>query len=212
MKIKNWAKFQHFKDRKPPWVKLYRDILDDVEWFELEPKLAKILVMLWLIASEEQNGELPDSKKLAFRLRLTEKEINTAIIGLSHWLEQSDIDAISLRYQDDLPETETETETKRETEKKERATRLQDNWQPSDDMIKFCVTERPDLNWQAVANGFRDYWISVAGAKGRKADWQATWRNWVRNQRKAFGNKFPTNGKSENQLTAERLMSRLNND
>lgn len=27
---------------------------------------------------------------------------------------------------------------------------------------------------------FRDYWYSVAGAKGVKCDWEATWRNWVR--------------------------------
>jgi len=27
---------------------------------------------------------------------------------------------------------------------------------------------------------FRDYWHGVAGAKGRKADWRATWRNWIR--------------------------------
>lgn len=27
---------------------------------------------------------------------------------------------------------------------------------------------------------FRDYWVGVAGAKGRKADWRATWRNWIR--------------------------------
>jgi hypothetical protein len=211
MKIKNWAKFQHFKDRKPPWVKLYRDILDDVEWFELDSKLAKILVMLWLIASEEQNGELPDSKKLAFRLRLTEKEINTAIIGLSHWLEQSDTDAISSRYQSDLPETETETETetKREAEKKGRATRLQDNWQPSDDMIQFCLQERPDLDWKFVSEGFRDYWISQAGAKGRKADWSATWRNWVRNQRKSFGSNQPANGKTQNQINADRVLAEL---
>lgn len=119
MKIKNWTKFQHFKDRKPPWVKLYRDLLDDVEWFELDPKLAKILVMLWLIASEEQDGTIPDSKKLAFRLRMTEKDINQALNGLSHWLEHDDIELISTRYQHDAPETETETEleTKKEAEK-----------------------------------------------------------------------------------------------
>lgn len=27
---------------------------------------------------------------------------------------------------------------------------------------------------------FRDYWLGVGGQKGVKADWQATWRNWVR--------------------------------
>jgi len=115
MKIKNWSKFQHFKDRKPPWVKLYRDLLDDIEWHELDPKAAKVLVMLWLIASEDE-GSIPPNKQLAFRLRMSEKETEVCISKLSHWLEQDDDNVISTRYQDDAPETETETET--ETEKK----------------------------------------------------------------------------------------------
>jgi len=115
MQIKNWKKFQHFKDRKPPWVKLYRDLLDDIEWFELDPKAAKVLVMLWLIASED-DGNIPTAKQLAFRLRMSEKETEVCISKLSHWLEQGDNDVISTRYQDDAPETETETEKEIETE------------------------------------------------------------------------------------------------
>jgi len=115
MKIKNWSKFQHFKDRKPPWVKLYRDLLDDIEWHELDPKAAKVLVMLWLIASEDE-GSIPPNKQLAFRLRMSEKETEVCISKLSHWLEQDDDNVISTRYQDDAPETETETETEKKTE------------------------------------------------------------------------------------------------
>ena len=107
--IKNWNKFQHFKDRRPPWIKLYREILDDLEWHELEPKAAKVLVMLWLIASET-DGNLPEIKNLAFRLRMSEKDAMSCVDKLSHWLNQDDINVISERYQDDLPETETETE------------------------------------------------------------------------------------------------------
>ena len=110
IRIKDWHKFQHFKDRRPPWVKLYRDLLDDLEWHELEPKAAKALVMLWLIASEN-DGELPELKKLAFRLRISEAATNEVCSKLSHWLSQDDIKVISDGYQDDRPETETETET-----------------------------------------------------------------------------------------------------
>ena len=110
MRIKNWTKFQHFKDRRPPWVKLYRDILDDLEWHELDPLAAKVLVMLWLIASENE-GRIPENKTLAFRLRLTEVKTKEIVIKLSHWLEQEDINPISNGYQHDLPETETERET-----------------------------------------------------------------------------------------------------
>ena len=113
MKIKNWSKFQHFKDRKPPWIKLYRDVLDDMEWYELDPLSSKVLVMCWLIASEDE-GRLPNTKTLAFRLRMTEKQTIDCINKLSHWLEQDDIDLISEQYQSDSLETERETETKRE--------------------------------------------------------------------------------------------------
>ena len=110
MKIKNWSKFQHFKDRKPPWVKLYRDVLDDLEWHELDPLASKVLVMCWLIASED-DGRLPNTKTLAFRLRMSEKQTLDCLNKLSHWLEQDDINTISEQYQVDGLETETETET-----------------------------------------------------------------------------------------------------
>ena len=109
IRIKNWTKFQHFKDRRPPWVKLYRDLLDDMEWHQLEPRAAKTLVMLWLIASEN-DGDLPEAKTLAFRLRSTERALLDVLGELSHWLEADDIKTISPRYRDDAPETETETE------------------------------------------------------------------------------------------------------
>ena len=119
-RIRNWSKFQHFKDRRPPWVKLYRDILDDIDWHELDPMAAKVLVMLWLIASED-DGNLPDKKQLAFRLRITMKQLDTVLEQLSKWVESVAVSnssatdkncssMISSCYQTDAPETETETE------------------------------------------------------------------------------------------------------
>ena len=63
------------------------------------------------------------------------------------------------------------------------ASRLPADWVPNEIEIEFCKTERPDLQASAVADRFRDYWCAVAGQKGRKSDWPATWRNWVRNER-----------------------------
>jgi len=116
LRVKNWERFQHFKDRRPPWIKLYRDLLDDIEWHHLDSGSAKVLVMLWLIASEDQQrqGTLPGVAELAFRLRIPEKQLNLHLTKLSHWLFQDDIKAISEGYQSDRPETETETETETE--------------------------------------------------------------------------------------------------
>jgi hypothetical protein len=112
-RVKDWRKFQHFRDRRPPWIKLYRDLLDDPDWHDLKPDAAKALVMLWLIASED-DGNLPDPRKLAFRMRMNEKQVNQLLNSLTHWLEQVDIGVISPGYLDDAPERETyreETET-----------------------------------------------------------------------------------------------------
>jgi len=185
MQIRNWKKFQHFKDRKPPWVKLYRDILDDLDWHELDATASKVLVMCWLIASED-DGRLPPVKTLAFRLRMSEKQTNDCLNKLSHWLEQDDISVISERYQSDSLETETETEKERETEvEKKRGTkgsRLSTDFELPDSWTEFCQSERPDLNPRKVFDSFKDYWVAKAGAAGVKLDWTATWRNWVRNQ------------------------------
>ncbi len=68
------------------------------------------------------------------------------------------------------------------TKQRTKGSRLSTDFELPDSWTEFCQTERPDLNPQKVFDSFKDYWVSKAGAAGVKLDWQATWRNWVRNQ------------------------------
>lgn len=82
-------------------------------------------------------------------------------------------------------ETETETETDREVAKATstrtaRGARLDPDWMPSREDIAAIADQCPGLDTQTEHRSFVDYWISVAGAKGVKLDWSATWRNWMR--------------------------------
>lgn len=63
-----------------------------------------------------------------------------------------------------------------------RGTRLPEGWRPSAEDQMYCRTERPDLRLSEVAANFYDYWIAQPGTKGRKSDWSATWRSWVRKE------------------------------
>jgi hypothetical protein len=76
----NWADFQHYKDRNPPWIKLHKKLLDNYE-FQCLPIASRALApMLWLIASEDDRGEIDAApRKLAFRLRMTERELTDAL-------------------------------------------------------------------------------------------------------------------------------------
>jgi uncharacterized protein YdaU (DUF1376 family) len=67
-----------------------------------------------------------------------------------------------------------------------RATRLPDDCPTTED-IAWAQAERPDLDVRSVAATFRDHWIAVPGKDGRKLEWSATWRNWVRKQRPSTG-------------------------
>ncbi len=121
IRIKNWHEFQHFKDRSPPWIKLYRENLYRRDIMSLSDRNFKILVCLWMLASEDQDkaGTLPPIEDISFKLRLPEIDVTRAIKDLRQFLEFDDINLISQGYLFDAPETETEAYSKEtETEKK----------------------------------------------------------------------------------------------
>jgi hypothetical protein len=113
-KVKDWDDFQHYKTgknatKRPEWIKLYTRLLDDIEFHNLDGKDAKTLILLWMLASEN-GGVLPEVKTIAFRLRLSEREINSILGRLPHWIE--DIPRT-------VPRTEEEENTSKNTNKKE---------------------------------------------------------------------------------------------
>lgn len=63
----------------------------------------------------------------------------------------------------------------------QRGSRLAQDFELTEDWVKFCRQERPELIPHKVFSSFKDYWIAQPGQKGVKLDWFATWRNWVRN-------------------------------
>ena len=92
-----------------------------------------------------------------------------------------------------MPNQEQEQEQEQDIDapsaapKSPRGTSLRADWQLPDDWRAWAEAQRPDLDVLLVADAFRDFWIAKPGKDGRKSDWQATWRNWVRNQRSAAG-------------------------
>lgn len=64
---------------------------------------------------------------------------------------------------------------------KTMGSRLADGWKPSDEGRAFA-RERLGTGRRAHEElaKFTDHWRGKAGAAGRKVDWEATWRNWVR--------------------------------
>lgn len=61
------------------------------------------------------------------------------------------------------------------------------DWKLPEDLKQWALTERPDwsdVDVFRVADSFKDFWIAKTGSSATKLDWPATWRNWVRNEKR----------------------------
>jgi len=184
---KNWDVFQHYKDRCPPWIKLHRDLLNDRVYMCLPLASKALAPLLWLLASESKDGTFDGSlDELVFRLHITPKDYQDGVkplIDKGFFVVASGVLADS--YQVAIPETERERETETKTEKRQtsnRGTRLPADFAYPKEWADFCMHTRPELNLQNTFDEFKDYWTALPAGKGTKADWTATWRNWVRRQ------------------------------
>jgi hypothetical protein len=191
--VKNFEKFQHYKDRAPPWIKLYNELLDDYEFGRLPDASKMHLIAIWLLASRSGNKIPYDSAWVARRINANTKVDLTLLacsgfIVVDQQLQEAGQDASNtLAYcnQDACLEGEGE-KRKVETEeiaasppktRKKPARSLPDNFEIS-----------PANHSHAKALGFSDSEIKRehqrffmhAKAKGLTyADWDAAEYNWI---------------------------------
>jgi len=92
MRIKNWDKFNYYNTSNPKyrkemtWFKIYgRDILNNLDWFQLSSDQKATLFELWCLASQDE-GNLPSVDIIAFRLRKDKDYIINMLEVLSDWL------------------------------------------------------------------------------------------------------------------------------
>lgn len=77
-----------------------------------------------------------------------------------------------------------------------KGTALSADWKLPKAWGEWALSEKPELkadDIRRMADTFKDHWLANANrATGKKADWLATWRNWVRNSKAAVGVQFQT--------------------
>jgi hypothetical protein len=166
---KNWAVFQHYKDRCPPWIKLHRDLLND-RVFMCLPLASKALApLLWLLASESKDGTFDGSlDELVFRLHITPKDYQDGVkplIDKGFFVVASGV--LAECYQDAIPEREREREgeTETKTERKKNAT------------VVACPSDVAEQVWQD--------WLSLR--KSKKASVTETVVNGARQEANKLG-------------------------
>lgn len=126
--IKSWSRFQHYKARRPPWIKLHRSLLDDRQFAELSGHAAKLLVQLWLIASESEDGTITgDIEDIGFRVHRDVDEVLPAIqeLALRGLIQMGEADASAVQAPCERVASESPPEGERETERKSKRRKRQ---------------------------------------------------------------------------------------
>lgn len=84
LSIVGWDRFQHYKDRDPPWIKLYRDLLTTESWV-LGTDLSRLVQVASLLLAARYTNKIPLQWKLLRKvasLDCSEKEFLSAVSHL----------------------------------------------------------------------------------------------------------------------------------
>jgi hypothetical protein len=167
LKVKNWSSHQSYKDRKPPWIRFHKAILDDYKFHKMSIASRALLPMLWLLASEHSDptsGVIDTPiEEIAFRLRWNEGELKSTIqeiisAGFLSEIESRN-ESVTEPLQDRTKTVTPETETETETEKKE---------------IASPVNKKSSARKKSVRDDSTNpYWITGKVIKLRKDDYDA---------------------------------------
>lgn len=124
-----WERFQHYKDRDPPWVKLYRDLLTSESWV-LGTDLSRLVQVASTLLAARYSNAIPYEFRLIRKvasLDCTESEFDAAIAHLEahkflqvHEVAPSASTTLAPRQQSATSETE-KRQSREETEAEQNA-------------------------------------------------------------------------------------------
>ena len=115
LRVRNWSRFQHYRDRNPPWIKLHWEMLASEDWTMLADA-SKLLAVVCMLVASRNNGMVPDNPAYLKRVAYLDKTPNLKPLIDCGFLEKMQADASESKQKqaDATTETEGETETEKE--------------------------------------------------------------------------------------------------
>lgn len=121
-RVRNWDKFQHYKNRNPPWIKLHTSLLENYEFGCLQDASKLLAMCIWLLAARSDNKMPADPDWIRSKCNLKTKPDLAPLFdgGFIEWiqelplLEQDASSALAGSKQSATSEREGERETERE--------------------------------------------------------------------------------------------------
>jgi len=126
--ISNWNRHQHYKDRRPPWIKLEIEIIEEfdadgnVKKFHPMPDSAKLTFICLLCLRAHFNDKIPFKNEKWLKRKLGLKQINLQPLVNAGYIsiDSNSVAELAQNCSANVKSDTPERETERETYKKER--------------------------------------------------------------------------------------------
>lgn len=180
-----------------------RDIMADIAAAGLAPEQLALVMELTASLSATNTGTRSKGALRQERYRNRQREASQSVtsdadVTVVTLCDGCDADVAEVPSPSPLPDKAPQTPKINPTprphpgtarEPARMGTRLPVDFSIPEDWLAWAIAER---GWsrreaESEADSFHDHWIAKPGKDGRKVDWAATWRNWVRKSRRANG-------------------------
>lgn len=191
LSIKNFEKYQHYKHRNPPWIRLYGSLFGDREFLQMPIRARYLYVGLLTLAAQHGNAVRNDCNWIAHRLGMDVSEVDLKPLYRSGFLLASRKHIASIVQAKQFSDSSDSSDNSEDTEGQSigraasaspsRVVPLRGSVYP--DGFEFdpradALAKSYGLNPHKEQAAFRDHHV----AKGTIfKDWQAAFRNWLRN-------------------------------
>lgn len=94
-----------------------------------------------------------------------------------------------------------------------KSARLQEDFKVSEKAWETMAEHFPQVDLKLETYAFKDYWASASGSNASKKDWDAAWRNWIRNSyKRAKPKNYVASGESDDARREREIRELLLND
>lgn len=118
-RVRNWDRFQHYRKRNPPWIKLYTELLDDYEFACLSDASKLLAFCIFMLAARSSNKIPLDPDWIRNRAALKSMPDLEPLFNHGFIVRCQDAsETLAQRKQDAMPETEQRQSRGEQTEEK----------------------------------------------------------------------------------------------
>lgn len=110
IRVVNWDKMQHYKDRSPPWIKLHRDLLTSETWVSSSNDDRVLAIAIMMLAADTDNRIPASPRYIQRRAYLDNAPDLSGLLALNFIEIIEEKDDASTPLADARPEGETEGE------------------------------------------------------------------------------------------------------